>query len=139
MKTTFTIAERGRNEQLPLEDASRVGAVRRLAKAHLNYRGLTCLSDDVALIVSELVSNAVLHSNGTTITVKLLLQNGCLHIAVRDEMPGRPVIRAPDDDEESGRGLQLVERLSEDHGGAWGTSADGTTTWCTLAVPEARR
>jgi hypothetical protein len=43
-----------------------------------------------------------------------------------------PEIRRPGDDEESGRGLYLVQHVASACGGAWGTRDDGTT-WCALA------
>ncbi|MFF5086004.1 ATP-binding protein [Streptomyces niveus] len=131
---SFRISEYGRGEQPSPEDASRVGAMRRLARARLGYCNLTYMADEVSLIVSELVTNAIVHSNGTQVTLTLELRDGCLNIAVRSDKPGRPTVRTAKADEETGRGLYLVECLAEARNGSWGTTDDGSTTWCTLTV-----
>jgi anti-sigma regulatory factor (Ser/Thr protein kinase) len=108
--------------------------MRRLVKARLNYNGLTGMADDAALVVSELVTNAITHSRGTQITLVMSLHKDCLNISVCDQTPGRPELQESDDEAESGRGLQLIQWLTTAYGGAWGTSEDGATTWCRLLV-----
>ncbi|MGW4034372.1 ATP-binding protein [Streptomyces sp. NPDC004838] len=114
-------------------DLWHVGIVRRLASACLYRSGLGHVTDDAALVVSELVTNAVVHSGGTRIALTLGLPADYLLITVHDGGPARqhPEVRRPGDDEESGRGLYLVRHLASARDGAWGTS-DGTT-WCALA------
>ncbi|MEU6525527.1 ATP-binding protein [Streptomyces sp. NPDC046924] len=119
-------------------DARRVQMARRVTAARLRYCGLESLVDDATLIVSELVTNAIQHSGGTQITFNLTVDGGFLRISVHDEMPGRPVVRNTDDDAERGRGLFLVQCLTAAHDGTWGTSDDGATTWCHLALPGGR-
>ncbi len=68
------------------------------------------------LIVSELVTNAIIHGAGP-IDVLLSLAVGELHLAVRDQGPGRPVRRKPTKDDEYGRGLELIDGLLGLHGG----------------------
>jgi anti-sigma regulatory factor (Ser/Thr protein kinase) len=111
-----------------------VGIVRRLTCACLYRSGLSRVTGDAALVVSELVTNAIVHSGGTRITLTLGLRAGYLLIVVNDGGSIRrlPTFRHPGGDEESGRGLYLVQHLASACGGAWGTSDDGTT-WCTLA------
>ncbi|MDX3242498.1 ATP-binding protein [Streptomyces sp. ME18-1-4] len=118
------------------QDASRVGAMRRIAAAKLRYCGLDVLIDEVMLIVSELLTNAVLHSGSREITLTLRLSDGALHIAVIDGMPGHARRRNVDDDAEAGRGLALVEALVKENGGEWGTRSVGAETWCSLVVPR---
>ncbi|WP_370517746.1 ATP-binding protein [Streptomyces acidiscabies] len=117
------------------QDASRVGVMRRIAAARLRYCGLDVLIDEVMLIVSELLTNAVLHSGSREITLSLRLADGVLHIAVTDGIPGHARRRNVDDDAESGRGLALVEAVVEENGGEWGTRDVGAETWCSLVVP----
>ncbi|MGW4023065.1 ATP-binding protein [Streptomyces sp. NPDC005009] len=93
---------------------------------------------EVKLIVSELVTNAIQHGDGTRVAFTMTVRDGFLRLAVHGETPGRPVVRAVDDAAEHGRGLFLVDRLATAHDGTWGTSDDGTTTWCSLAVPGGR-
>lgn len=123
---------------VPDQDARRVWMARRLTAARLRFCCLETLADDAELIVSELVTNAIQHSSGAQITFTMTFRDGFLRLAVHDGTPVRPVIRHADDNAERGRGLFLVDRLAAAHGGTWGTSDDGTTTWCCLAVPGGR-
>ncbi len=120
------------------DDARRVGVARRVTAARLRYCGLEALVDDAILIVSELVTNAIQHGNGAQITLTMTVRDGFVCLAVRHETPGRPVVCHADDDAERGRGLFLVDRLAAAHGGTWGTSDAGTSTWCILSVPDGR-
>ncbi|GAA0906609.1 hypothetical protein GCM10009549_11770 [Streptomyces thermoalcalitolerans] len=88
------------------------------------------------LIVSELWTNALLHSGTSEITLSIKVQDGFLHIIVDDGMPGFPVSKAADEEALSGRGLALVDALAKEHGGEWSATEDGTATWCTLALPQ---
>ncbi|MFF1627432.1 ATP-binding protein [Streptomyces sp. NPDC058251] len=118
------------------EDAHQVGVLRRIAAARLRQCGLQELRADVMVLVSELLTNAVLHSGTREISLSLSVRGGFLHIAVTDGMPGNPARKDLVDDDESGRGLALVEALVQEHGGTWGTSNAGAQTWCTLAVSK---
>jgi anti-sigma regulatory factor (Ser/Thr protein kinase) len=117
------------------EDACRVGVMRRIAAARLRHWGLQSLTDDVMLIVSELLTNALLHSGTSEIRLRLTVEEGFLRIAVSDGMPAGIAPGPADEKAESGRGLILVAALAQDHGGTFGTSSGGATAWCTLAVP----
>jgi hypothetical protein len=68
----------------------------------------------------------------------MTVHDGFLHLALTAETPGRPVVCYADHDAERGRGLFIVDCLATAHGGTWGTSDDGATTWCSLAVPGGR-
>lgn len=90
----------------------RVAETRRHARAALSS---SSLADDAALIVSELVANAVLHTAsgeyGGRVIVEVIPWQGHVLLAVTDEGPGaRPC--APDDDDEHGRGLMIVSALA---------------------------
>ncbi|MFI0507563.1 ATP-binding protein [Streptomyces albogriseolus] len=135
MVSSFEIAQREPGEAAPERDARRVAAMRRLTTARLRYCGLEALVDDATLIVSELVTNAIQHGSGVQVTFTMTVRGGFLHLAVNDGTPCRPVVRNAPEDAECGRGLFLVDCLASVHGGTWGTSDDGTTTWCCLAVP----
>ncbi|MFF0228622.1 ATP-binding protein [Streptomyces sp. NPDC004629] len=117
-------------------DAHYVGVLRRIAAARIRYCGLGALTDEVMLLVSELVTNAVLHSGAKRIGLVMAVRDGFLEIAVVDGMPGVATLKEADEDAESGRGLALVETVVKEHGGTWGTSDAGAKTWCRLAVPE---
>ncbi|MFH9826465.1 ATP-binding protein [Streptomyces bobili] len=117
-------------------DTHCVGVLRRIAGARIRWCGLDSLTEAVMLLVSELVTNAVLHSGAKRIGVVMTLSHGFLEIAVIDGMPGAATRRESDEKSESGRGLALVETVVRENGGAWGTSDAGAKTWCRLAVPE---
>ncbi|MBT3155444.1 ATP-binding protein [Streptomyces sp. CHD11] len=134
----FEVCPPRTGDDIPDQDARRVGMARRLTEARLRFCGLEPLVDDARLIVSELVTNAIQHGTGTQVTFTMTFRDGFLRLAVHGETSGRPVVRQADDDAERGRGLFLVDRFAAAHGGTWGTSDDGTTTWCTLAVPDGR-
>ena len=88
------------------------------------------LSDDAAVIITELATNAVLHARTEfTVTMSRRL-DGTIRIAVRDAslLPPRQRQAAPLDG--SGRGLRLVEAMSA----GWGAEplADGKVIWADL-------
>lgn len=118
------------------EDACRVGIMRRIAAARLRHCGLDSMMDDVMLVVSELLTNAIQHSGTTEISLSITVEDGSLNVRVRDGMPGACAAQHPDSAAESGRGLLLVEALAKGNGGDWGTSDAGAETWCTLPVPD---
>jgi anti-sigma regulatory factor (Ser/Thr protein kinase) len=88
---------------------------------------LTRLSDSAQLIASELLTNASLASrrlDRPAIGLTLLSDRARLVILVRDFDPGAPAPRHASDDDESGRGLMLVDAISDGYG--WYQPADGT-------------
>ncbi|URM91105.1 ATP-binding protein [Streptomyces sp. MRC013] len=113
----------------------RVGHMRRITAAHLRHHGpaVAPLIDDAVLVVSEPVANAIQHGKGK-VGLKVTVLAGELRIEVSDgnTTPARP--RAADDDAEDGRGPLPVAALTR----TWGVSEDGTTTWCTLVLPDGR-
>ncbi|MFE0930852.1 ATP-binding protein [Streptomyces mutabilis] len=117
------------------EDACRVGVMRRIAAARLRYCGLEAMRDDVLLIVSELLTNALQHSGTTEISLVITVDHGVLRVRVRDGMPGVAGLRRPGDSSESGRGLWLVDTLVTESGGNWGTCDGGAEIWCCLPLP----
>lgn len=136
MRVSFRISPCTDGRRIADADARRVQVTRRLTAARLRYCGLAELIDGATLIVSELVTNAIVHSGGTQITVTLAVCDGSLYISVHDEMPGSPKAHTTSDEAECGRGLLLVDCLAGAHGGTWGTSDEGATTWCRLALPK---
>ncbi|TQL23566.1 anti-sigma regulatory factor (Ser/Thr protein kinase) [Streptomyces sp. SLBN-134] len=138
MSLCFEVSPPRNGDSVLDEDARRVGVARRVTAARLRYCGLGALVDDAVLIVSELVTNAIQHGDGGQVTVAMSVRDGLVRLAVRHETPGRPVLCHADDDAERGRGLFLVDRLAAAHGGTWGTSDAGTSTWCTLTVADGR-
>ncbi|MFE5652059.1 ATP-binding protein [Streptomyces cyaneofuscatus] len=133
MQSTFGITRRPPGELPPPEDGRQVGAIRHQAREHLSAHGLSGLADQTVLILSELVTNAIVHSGGQKVTVALSLRAGFLRIVVRDGVPSfRTPCRPSGDDDENGRGLALVEVITSEGDGAWGVMDGGSATWCEL-------
>ncbi|WP_075734424.1 ATP-binding protein [Streptomyces acidiscabies] len=112
-------------------EPERVSQIRRTGAAHLRKWGLNSLVDTASLLISELVTNAVRYGTGD-ITFSMARRSGEVLIEVTDGSSAFPRVRHPTADEESGRGMFLVEAMAD----RWGTSEDGTRTWCTLAVRQ---
>ncbi|MFJ6139036.1 ATP-binding protein [Kitasatospora sp. NPDC092286] len=126
---------------LPRSRRSPEGARRHLEKLLAGFPGGQRFAEDGLLLVSELVTNAVLH--GTPVDNKIWLALDVndlrLRIEVHDARGERePVIRAATGaDNESGRGLLLVKSLSQ----RWGCCPRfpiGKIVWCECA-PTADR
>lgn len=123
--------------------ASAVGIARRRVRRELADVGVPAAAlDDVDLVVSELLGNAVRHACPIAGGVLLLgwrIEDGELGLRVTDGGSGRAVEPrevAPLAD--SGRGLTIVDTLSS----AWGVveHAGGLrTVWATLTLPTAVR
>jgi DNA-binding NarL/FixJ family response regulator len=83
--------------------------------------------DTVSLLVSELVSNAIIHAR-TDFEVSVLLRSHTIRIEVDDQSAAVPVPRDADVDDTSGRGMALVEALAT----GWGVDdrrPGGKTVW----------
>lgn len=80
----------------------------------------------VQLLLTELISNAVRHSE-QPIRVTLALSDHGVHAEVHDSSHRMPVMRRPESGDTSGRGLLLVDTLST----AWGIEVEneGKTVW----------
>ncbi|WP_415925212.1 ATP-binding protein [Streptomyces sp. ME19-01-6] len=137
--TSFQCQSRAEGEPVSPRDAIRAKEMRRIASARLGYWGLDALMEPAELVVSELITNALQHGHGGTVDFSLSYADDTVRISVSDTSPRRPRKRCADPDSEGGRGLALVEWTAAEHGGAWGTTSDGRTTWCTLPAPSARQ
>lgn len=99
-----------------------VGRSRRLLVRHLDAWGLTRLADTAELVLSELVTNAVTHARppyGHVIATRFVRLKDGVRIEVHDANDRKPQCRQAGADEESGRGLALVDALTA---GDWGVS-----------------
>jgi len=120
------------------DDPHAVATARRATAAQLDRWELRELRPDAELLVSELVTNAVLHSRGE-VTLTLAVADGLLEVGVADVgrrlPPQRGLDRSaggPPWTAEGGRGLRLVDRLSSEWGVA--TLARGKQVWFRLEV-----
>jgi PAS domain S-box-containing protein len=116
-----------RHDHLPPEPAS-ASAARRLVAEALVGSPLdgTAAADAAVLLVSEVVSNAVLHA-GTAIQVTVRVDPGMVRVEVRDGSVVRPSKRHFHQRAATGRGMELVDVLAT----AWGTEEEpsGKVVW----------
>ncbi|MFJ8541453.1 ATP-binding protein [Streptomyces sp. NPDC093586] len=114
-----------------------VRTARSLVRDRLRGWGLDGVGDIAALLVSELVTNALRHATGP-VGVRLVHRPGglpgVLLVEVSDALPDPPRERAARPEDESGRGLYLVASSAR----RWGSrpAEAGKTVWFELAVPE---
>jgi anti-sigma regulatory factor (Ser/Thr protein kinase) len=93
------------------------------------------LINDVTLIASELTTNVVQHACGTGdfFDLALRIRTGTLILEVSDSFQWEmPELKKPDDADTGGRGLVLVDALSE----RWGVRPrdPGKTVWAQLPI-----
>ncbi|MDH6116287.1 ATP-binding protein [Kitasatospora sp. GAS206B] len=108
---------------------------RRLVLAVLQSWGLQPLLEVGELLTAELVANAVRHTGGRTIGLKLLRRPGWLRVEVRDSSRALPcLIVAEPGMAECGRGLLVVDTLAD----RWGADLlpRGKGVWFELKVRE---
>src|SRR5579875_361157 len=115
--------------QLELE--ARPEAVREARRWVGNQLAGSPLRDDALLIVSELVTNAVLHGSGTVL-LGFERSGDSLRIEVRDRGSQVPRRKHYGLQAATGRGLELVESLAR----AWGVDEErnGKTVWAQLGA-----
>lgn len=119
--------------------ASSVGEARRRLVSDLLEAGIYGSAvTDVALVFSELLSNALRHAEplpGASLRVAWDLDADSVRVSVSDGGGStRPELGRPTQSTTGGRGLRIVERLSR----SWGTRCDddGTTVWAEVKVPQ---
>ena len=124
----------------PLGTGAQSGRIaRKFTRSTLKDWGLALLADDAEAIVGEFVANAVSHAtrsvepsaSGQPLGLRLLRRTGEVMCAVLDPCDLAPVLRMPDRNEEAGRGLQMVDALSD----VWGWSpvtGRGKAVWAIL-------
>lgn len=98
------------------------------------------LSDQAALITSELVTNAVQaprppYRDAPTevVRVRILADRSRAVIEVWDEASGIPVLRDAGDFEEGGRGLTLVDAIADKWGWVPAAGRDGKCVWAEVS------
>ena len=110
---------------------------RAAVEARAQVRAAICAWDlpvdesDAVLLTSELVTNAISHETGTSITLAVTCSFGQLRVEVHDTSRTLPVLVDAAADAEAGRGLMLVASLSA----TWGIyrTPAGKAVYFTLA------
>ncbi|GHA05439.1 ATP-binding protein [Streptomyces echinoruber] len=118
-------------------DPAEVGRARRWARTRLAGSGIGAdepLAETLILLVSELVTNAVVHT-GHPAVLRLSLPlattgEATVRIEVADASSRAPVPRCVDGDATGGRGLALVDGLADRWG--WSREDTGKSIWCEL-------
>lgn len=111
-------------------DLQRVGLLRRATRDFLRRHGVPESTEGaVVLAVSELVTNAVIHGEGE-VKLRISLSCGGVRVCVTDQNPSPAVLKDPENNDESGRGMRLVHMLAD----TWGSS--GEETWCAFRCPS---
>jgi anti-sigma regulatory factor (Ser/Thr protein kinase) len=119
--------------------ASSVGVARRRLVSDLIRAGICgSVITDAALVLSEILSNALRHATplpGSGLRVAWSLDAGTVRVSVRDGgAQTLPELGEPSPSTTGGRGLRIVDRLSQ----CWGTHRDdeGVTVWAEVPVPQ---
>ncbi|MEU0411081.1 ATP-binding protein [Streptomyces griseorubiginosus] len=118
-------------------DPAEVGRARRWARSRLAGCGIGVdepLAETLILLVSELVTNAVVHT-GRPAVLRLSLpgteaESAPVRLEVADRSGRAPVPRCVDGDATGGRGLALVDGLADRWG--WSREGAGKSIWCEL-------
>ncbi|WP_329218355.1 ATP-binding protein [Streptomyces sp. NBC_01485] len=123
-------------------DPAEVGRARRWARSRLAGSGIgdeEPLAETLILLVSELVTNAVVHT-GCPAVLRLSLPGGgtadgaaepsIVRLEVADTSGRAPVPRCASDEATGGRGLALVDGLADRWG--WSVEGAGKRIWCEL-------
>jgi PAS domain S-box-containing protein len=111
--------------RLPPQPSS-VSQARRLVRRVLAEAGRQDLVETAELLVSEVVTNALLHA-GTPVDVRASLDDRGVRVEVRDGSRHLPVRRSYAPTAGTGRGLMLLDQMVDE----WGVSreAEGKTVW----------
>jgi anti-sigma regulatory factor (Ser/Thr protein kinase) len=110
---------------------SAVPTARTWARVVLSGWHLEPLADNASVVLTEMVTNSVLHAHGDKADIWLLTDRATLVIMVGDPSPDMPVrADAPADDDLFGRGLVIVDSLAH----SWGAYrvATGKVVWALL-------
>ncbi|MGW0564331.1 ATP-binding protein [Streptomyces sp. NPDC003016] len=118
------------------DDPRCVGQARAALREALTAWGLSAVEDSALVILSELLTNAGRHARvpGQDIETRYLPTAGGLRIEVRDGSCELPSLSTPHGDHGSGRGLWLVDVLSD----RWDVSERagfGKVVWAEISAP----
>ncbi|MEU0339008.1 ATP-binding protein [Streptomyces bobili] len=118
-------------------DPAEVGRARRWARSRIAGSGIEAdepLAETLILLISELVTNAVVHT-GCPALLRLSLPGveageATVRLEVADSSTRAPVPRCVGDEATGGRGLALVDGLADRWG--WSVEGPGKRIWCEL-------
>ncbi|WKD36166.1 SpoIIE family protein phosphatase [Streptomyces xanthophaeus] len=123
-------------QRLEPGDTKAPALARHLIRAAVAAWGARHRADEIELAADELMTNALVHTDGGGHVSMRLTAQGRIRIEVEDDSSALPRRREAGDWAVSGRGLMLVDRLADE----WGVEprGGGKCVWCefALAAPE---
>lgn len=117
-------------------DPAEVGRARRWARSRLAGCGIgddEPLAETLILLISELVTNAVVHT-GCPAVLRMLFGEPGVRVEVADASDRAPSPRQAAGDDTGGRGLELVDGLADRWG--WQREGAGKRIWCEIDRAE---
>ncbi|HXW80681.1 MAG TPA: ATP-binding protein [Acidimicrobiales bacterium] len=104
---------------------------RRLARDLCDFVGMAEVADMAQLLTGEIATNVVVHTRTDMMRVVVEVNGGTLRVSVSDSNSELPTVRRPSETEPRGRGLLLVNSLSNE----WGVAErpGGKLVWFTLS------
>ncbi|MER6179732.1 SpoIIE family protein phosphatase [Streptomyces sp. NPDC001652] len=117
-------------------DPEALAEARHMIRAAVRGWGARDRADEIELVADELVTNALMHTEGSAIVTLRVLAGSDrrLRVEVEDSSSALPRRREAGESGVSGRGLLLVDLLTD----VWGVEArgGGKCVWCEFVVPE---
>ncbi|MEU9609558.1 SpoIIE family protein phosphatase [Streptomyces sp. NPDC048057] len=117
-------------------DPQALRSARRMVRSAAEAWGGRARAGEIELVADELTTNALMHTDGgASVTVRILSgSQRRLRVEVEDLSSALPRRRDAGESGVSGRGLLLVDRLTD----AWGVDSRGSgkSVWCEFAVPN---
>ncbi|MFI1395736.1 SpoIIE family protein phosphatase [Streptomyces sp. NPDC020681] len=136
-KGAVTPQSGGRLQQhVAQNDPEALRSARHMVRAAVLAWGAGDRTDEIELVADEMITNALMHTDGGAIvTVRVLAgPDRRLRVEVEDRSSALPRRREAGESGVSGRGLLLIDRLAE----AWGVESRGSgkCVWCEFSIPD---
>ncbi|MEU4800002.1 SpoIIE family protein phosphatase [Streptomyces sp. NPDC023327] len=116
-------------------DPEALTEARHMIRAAVRAWGAGGRADEIELVADEMITNALMHTGGAAIVTLRVLSGADrrLRVDVEDSSSALPRRREAGEEGVSGRGLLLVDRLTD----VWGVDArgGGKCVWCEFIVP----
>ncbi|MFF0506622.1 SpoIIE family protein phosphatase [Streptomyces fimicarius] len=116
-------------------DPEALSSSRHMIRAAVRAWGAKDRADEIELAADELITNALMHTDGGAIvTIRVLAgTERRLRVDVEDRSSALPRRRDAGESGVSGRGLMLVDRLAD----VWGVESRGSgkCVWCEFLIP----
>ncbi|MGW6903299.1 SpoIIE family protein phosphatase [Streptomyces sp. NPDC054940] len=117
-------------------DPEALTAARHMIRAAVRAWGAADRADEIELVADELITNALMHTEGSAVVTLRVLTGSerRLRVEVEDSSSALPRRREAGESGVSGRGLLLVDLLTD----VWGVEArgGGKAVWCEFLAPE---